>query len=305
MALAAVELTRKFGKTTALDAVSFRIEPGTITGFAGPNGAGKTTALRILAGRDLPDSGDVVCDGVSLCEYPEQCLAKIGFMPDALDNSTNTNVAEHLDLALRLRGLSGSARRDAFAGIVERTGLETMLENTISSLSKGMRQRVSLARMLAADPQYLLLDEPAAGLDPRARVELRDILRDLARRGKAVFLSSHILAELDELCDRVIIIEKGRIRETEETRPPEKTGIVLIASALPAAGFAARLAAKRSVRSAVPENRNRVRVELTEGDPAAFVAGLIAEGEPVTGFELAENTLEDRFLQATGKEGVK
>ena len=307
MKVEAVSLTRKFGAVTALDGVSFRLEPGEIAGFAGPNGAGKSTALRILAGRDLPDSGDVRYDGTSLCEYPEKLLPKIGFMPDALDGSTNTVVAEHLDLALRLRGFSGPEKRKRFAEAVEKTGIGTMLDHTVASLSKGMRQRVSLARMLASDPAVLLLDEPAEGLDPRARIELRDILRDLAKKGKTVFLSSHILTELDELCDRAIIIDRGRICDDAAARQTlQASGCALLISAkLAAETFAGLLAKKPEVAAAEPENAGRVRVELKTGDPAAFIAGLIGEGVPVIGFELIENKLETRYLDATGKDGGK
>jgi len=304
MRIEAVGLTKKFGAVTALDGVSFRLEPGEIAGFVGPNGAGKSTALRILAGRDLPDSGDVLCDGESLCEYPEKFLDRIGFMPDALADSTNTNVAEHLDFALRLRGLAGPEKKKRFDEIVQTAGIATMLENTLASLSKGMRQRVSLARMLAADPEVLLLDEPAAGLDPRARIELRDILRGLAKKGKTVFLSSHILAELDELCDRAIIIDKGRICDNAEEKEADHAGSTLrISAKLAAKAFAELLAKKPEVAAAVPENAGRVRVVLKTGEPAAFVAKLIGEGVPVTGFELVENKLEARFLEATGKDG--
>lgn len=299
MKMEVVDLTRRFGSVTALDGVSFCLEPGKVTGFVGPNGAGKSTALRILAGRDLPDAGDVLCDGISLCDYPEKCVGKIGFMPDALDDSTNTNVEEHLDLTLRLHGVTGRERIERLLEIVRITGLQPLLSKTIASLSKGMRQRVSLARILAADPEILLLDEPAAGLDPRARIELRDILRALAGRGKTVFLSSHILSELDDLCDSTIIIEKGKLKQHAELHT-ELQDTLLLTTTAPAAELAEKLAAIPEVRSATPEGKDKVRILLQEGeDPARFAARLISEGIPVTGFEVARQHLEELFLDAT------
>ena len=299
MILEAINLTRKFGNVTALDAVSFSLESGKITGFVGPNGAGKSTALRILAGRDLPDAGDVLCNGISLCDYPEKCLNKIGFMPDSLNDSTNTNVEEHLDFALRLHGISGQERLDRLQETIRITGLQPLLDKTIASLSKGMRQRVSLARTLLTDPEILLLDEPAAGLDPRARIELRDILRALADKGKTIFLSSHILTELDDLCDQTIIIEKGQLKKHTDLHT-HVTDTLLLSSAMPPAELAEKLRKRPEVQSVALEGKEKLRIVLHPGTaPANFVAGLITEGVPVTGFEMARLHLEDIFLDAT------
>ena len=299
MILEAINLTRKFGNVTALDAVSFSLESGKITGFVGPNGAGKSTALRILAGRDLPDSGDVRYNGISLCDYPEKCLAQIGFMPDSLNDSTNTNVEEHLDFAIRLHGISGQERLDRLQETIRVTGLQPLLDKTIASLSKGMRQRVSLARVLLTDPEILLLDEPAAGLDPRARIELRDILRALANKGKLIFLSSHILTELDDLCDQTIIIEKGLLKKHTDLHT-HVTDTLLLSSALPPAELAEKLRKRPEVQSVALEGKEKLRIVLQTGTaPANFVAGLITEGVPVTGFEIARLHLEDIFLDAT------
>lgn len=299
MKMEAINLTRRFGSVTALDTVSFRLTPGKITGFVGPNGAGKSTALRILAGRDLPDSGDVLCDGISLCDYPEKCIAKIGFMPDALDDSTNTNVEEHLDFTLRLHGITGSERLKRLQETARITGIQPLLNKTISTLSKGMRQRVSLARILVTDPEILLLDEPAAGLDPRARIELRDILRALSAQGKTIFLSSHILSELDDLCDHTIIIEKGKIKQ-DTVLHKQVTDTLLLSTALPAAELAEKLKDRPEVRSVKQDSPSRVLIILQQDvPPAPFVAKLIGDGIPVTGFETAKQHLEDLFLDAT------
>lgn len=294
-----IHLTRRFGNVTALDAVSFHLTPGKITGFVGPNGAGKSTAIRILAGRDLPDEGDVLLDGISLCDYPEKCLAKIGFMPDSLDDSTTINVEEYLDFTLRLHGITGLDRVNRLQETVRITGLQPLLHKTIAELSKGMRQRVSLARILLTDPQILLLDEPAAGLDPRARIELRDILRALSKQGKTVFLSSHILTELEDLCDRTIIIEKGKIKQQADLHV-QVADTLLLSSSLSVTELAERLRNRPEILSVDAEGTAKVRITLKKGNiPAEFVAKLIGEKVPVTGFEIAEKHLEELFLDAT------
>lgn len=203
-------ITKRFGRTVALDNVTFALtEPG-IYGFVGPNGSGKTTLLRILAGFDDADSGDAVIDGVSRLEYPEQFRRRIGFMPDTLPNSRDIIVKDYIDFYARAF-LKGEARQQKFREVCELTQLDVMLDKPLFALSKGMKQRVLLARLLIHDPELMLLDEPAAGLDPRARVELRDNLLELARRGKTILLSSHILGELEDMISGLVILEQGKL----------------------------------------------------------------------------------------------
>ena len=204
-------ITKRFGRTVALDNVSFALtEPG-IHGFVGPNGSGKTTLLRILAGFDDADSGDAVIDGVSRLEYPELFRRRIGFMPDTLPNSRDIIVKEYIDFYARAFCLNGEARKQKIREVCELTQLDVMLDKPLFALSKGMKQRVLLARLLIHDPELMLLDEPAAGLDPRARVELRDTLLELARMGKTILLSSHILGELEDMISGLIILEQGKL----------------------------------------------------------------------------------------------
>ena len=204
-------LTRRFGCNVALDHVSFAVPSGSVYGFVGPNGAGKTTAIRIMAGLDLPDSGQVWYDDLPAVEYPEKALRFIGFMPDTLADSHDIRVWEYLDFFARACGLKGAEKEKALARVGELTNLENLSDRFLGELSKGMKQQVSLARILLHEPSVLLLDEPAAGLDPRARIELRQSLRKLAFSGKTILISSHILSELEDLADGVVIIEKGKI----------------------------------------------------------------------------------------------
>ncbi|MDZ7616837.1 MAG: ABC transporter ATP-binding protein, partial [Patescibacteria group bacterium] len=204
-------LKRHFGRTKAVDGISFEFSSGHIFGFVGPNGAGKTTTMRILATLDDPTEGNAYVNGVSLVDDPEKARRFIGFMPDTLPAHRDMTVHEYLDFFARAYGLRG-AKRIAVVESVERfTNLAGIRQKFLPALSKGMKQRVSLARAMVHDPPVLILDEPAAGLDPRARVELRELLRVLADRGKAILISSHILTELAEICNGAVIIEQGHI----------------------------------------------------------------------------------------------
>lgn len=205
------QLKKQFGSTCAVDGLSFEFGAGQIFGFVGPNGAGKTTTMRILATLEEPTGGDVTIDGVSIVQHPERARAKVGFMPDTLPGHRDITVDEYLDFFARAYGLRHRERQSVVGDIKGFTRLSEICHKTLSELSKGMKQRVSLARSLIHDPPVLLLDEPAAGLDPRARIELRELLRALSEQRKAILISSHILTELSEICDGAVIIEQGRL----------------------------------------------------------------------------------------------
>jgi ABC-2 type transport system ATP-binding protein len=203
-------LHRHFGSTRAVDDVSFDVNRGTVFGYIGPNGAGKTTSMRILATLDLPNYGDAMIDGFSVINDPDRVRRRLGFMPDSFGTYPNVNCAEYLDFFARAYGLVGRERHRALRYTMGFTGLDKLAEKPIRGLSKGMKQRLCLGRAMIHDPSVLILDEPAAGLDPRARIELREMIRQLAADGKTILVSSHILTELAEMCDRVGIIEQGR-----------------------------------------------------------------------------------------------
>lgn len=204
-------LCKSFGDTQAVDQVSFSFQSGEIIGFIGPNGAGKTTTMRIMSTLEQPDGGDVYYDGESTVFFPEKARRAIGYMPDSLPAHSDVTVAHYLDFFARAYGLRGPKRRQTVAEVEDFTRLGQMRDKTLNQLSKGMKQRVSLARALLNDPQVLIMDEPAAGLDPRARIELRDLMRALKGAGKSILISSHILSELEDICTSTVIIEKGRV----------------------------------------------------------------------------------------------
>lgn len=207
-------LCRDFGPTRAVDQVSFDVPRGSVFGYIGPNGAGKTTSMRILSTLELPSSGDAYVEGLSSINDPDRVRNRLGFMPDSYGTYSDTNCAEYLDFFARSHGLIGRERTRRMRWVMDFTGLKGMAEKPIRGLSKGMKQRLCLGRALIHDPAVLILDEPAAGLDPRARIELRRIIRTLAADNKTILVSSHILTELAEMVDRVGIIEQGRLLAT-------------------------------------------------------------------------------------------
>ena len=204
-------LHRVFADTRAVNDVSFEVAAGEVFGYIGPNGAGKTTSMRILATLDEPTEGDALVDGFSVVDDPDRVRRRIGFMPDYFGTYPNVSVRDYLDFFARAYGLRGGERLRAIAYVMDFTKLDVLAHKEISGLSKGMKQRLCLGRTMIHDPGVLVLDEPAAGLDPRARIELREMIGRLAADGKAILISSHILTELAEMCHRIGILDEGRL----------------------------------------------------------------------------------------------
>ena len=201
-----------FKNHKALDDISFRVEPRSLHGFVGPNGAGKTTTLKAICTLLEPQVGSVRVFGLDVVRKKDAVRRRIGFMPDHFSMYREMTVYEYLDFFGAAYGLSVQQRDRTIADVLALTDMDRRKNDLISGLSRGMQQRVSVARVLINDPDLLLLDEPASGLDPRARIELMEILRELQRMNKTIFISSHILSELAELCDSVTIIDRGRIK---------------------------------------------------------------------------------------------
>ena len=295
---------RAFGSVVALDDVSFSVMPGQIAGFIGPNGAGKTTAMRIAATLDLPDEGDVRVAGISALEDPRAVRAQLGFMPDAVAMEPHTSVQDFLDFHARAAGLRGAARRRSIDDVAAFTGLGPLMKKLCTALSKGMRQRVLLAHALLHDPAVLLLDEPAAGLDPRARVELRELLRALAGLGKAALVSSHILSELAEICHTVVVIEAGRVRAQgrigEIARALRPHREVTVRALAPPEVLLAALSELPHVQDArLVSDGARFQTPGDDEVVADVLAGLVAAGARPVEFSAAEVDLEDLFLSLT------
>jgi ABC-2 type transport system ATP-binding protein len=204
-------VTRQFELLKAVDNVSFAVEPGSIVGIIGPNGAGKSTLFRMLATVDAPTSGRILLNGKSVTEHPTAARPYVGYMPERHGTYDNTTVFEFLDFFARAYQLQGRVRQQRLEAVMDFTGLGSLRDRLTKDLSKGMNQRVALARALIHDPLLLILDEPADGLDPRARIELRELLKVLASQGKGILISSHILTELGELCERCLVLQRGKV----------------------------------------------------------------------------------------------
>ncbi len=205
-------LTKRYGDFCALDDLSIHVGRGQILGFIGPNGAGKTTAIKILVGLSRPTCGNAWIAGVNCSKQASQIKRVVGYMPDRFGSYDNMRVREYLDFFGAVFGLAVKDRRKRIAEVMETTNTAVMQDKFVESLSHGMQQRVGIARTLLHDPQVLILDEPANGLDPRARIEMRELLLRLASQGKTLIVTSHILPELARICDTVAIISGGRLQ---------------------------------------------------------------------------------------------
>jgi ABC-2 type transport system ATP-binding protein len=215
-------LTKNYGNLTAVDNLNLTIKDGDIFGFIGPNGAGKTTTMRILVTLLEPFGGSAFIDGLNVAKEGKKIRRIVGYMPDFMGVYDDLKVFEYLEFFAAAFGIERKKRKSIVEGVLELTDLESKKSATVDSLSRGMQQRLGLARVLIHDPKVLILDEPASGLDPRARIEIRELLRELKRMGKTIMISSHILSELEEICDHVGIIEHGQLvfsGTLEEIRP--------------------------------------------------------------------------------------
>ena len=299
-----VNLKKYFGTTRAVDDISFTFSSGQIFGFVGPNGAGKTTTMRILATLDEPTSGDAKIDDVSLVETPEQARRLIGYVPDALPTHRDISVHDYLDFFARAYGMIGAQRRQVVESIEGFTNLTGIREKTLHALSKGMKQRVSLARALLHDPPVLVMDEPAAGLDPRARVELRELLRILSGQGKAILISSHILTELSEICDGAVIIEQGQIVTAgtlKEIASPDVEQHTVVIRPLNRQNDLHKAMLLMPNVAAVNQLGNEIEAQITGSEETCsqLLANLIQDGYRIVEFKQRGGDLESVFMNVT------
>ncbi len=275
-------LTKRYGDLFAVRDVDLSVPRGAIFGLIGPNGAGKSTTFLVLASLLAPTTGRVRVAGRDPVENPRAVRATLGYMPDVMGVYDNLRVDEYLEFfagAYRLPRSSWPALIDGLLELVELAGKRRAM---VDSLSRGMKQRLSLARALVHDPEVLVLDEPASGLDPRARVELRELLVQLRDMGKTVVISSHILAELEEMCTEVAILEAGRLLAVGSPR-----------------SIGDQLGGARAVRVRLAGGEVQEHTVGSEEEQQALLARLIAEGLPVVEFTETSSGLEDLFLRVT------
>ncbi len=304
MKISVVKLKKHFGATKAVDGISFSFASDQIFGFVGPNGAGKSSTMRILATLDEPTSGDAFIDEISLIQEPEVARRLVGYVPDSLPSHRDITVHEYLDFFARAYGICGNRRRKVVADTEEFTNLGGIRDKRLHALSKGMKNRVSVARALVHDPAVLIMDEPAAGLDPRARIELRELLKVIAAQGKAVLISSHILSELAEICTGAVFIERGRIlragtlKELLVDNQMRRTVIVRPLNRLEEVHK--YLQTQPNVEGAkVTEHTIEAEVIGTEDVCCGLLSGLIHAGFAVVEFRQRKLDLEQIFMSVT------
>jgi ABC-2 type transport system ATP-binding protein len=305
--ITAENLTKVYGKRTALDHVSFEVPEGEIFGFVGPNGAGKTTTLRILAGLLEPTGGHASIGGVDVARQPDLVHSRLGYMPDFFGVYDQLTVSEYLDFYAACYRQPKERRVKVVAQLLELIGLTERRDQMVDTLSRGLKQRLCLARALVHDPVVLLLDEPASGLDPRARVDMREILKELRRMGKTIIISSHILPELTELCTMIGIIDHGRMQVTgsvqevvQRLSAGRRLRITVVGDKEAAVAVLKPLAAVRNI------DTDNGAIEATyEGDDsiaAEILQALTAAGIKVSGFSQVDGGLEEAFMRATSDE---
>ena len=313
------KLVKTFGDTRAVNEVSFEVYPGEVFGFIGPNGAGKTTSMKILSTLETPDSGTARVDGFCSVNDPERVRRRLGYMPDGFGAYSNVTCEEYLDFFARSYGLRGKDRMASLRNVMGFTQLDQIAQKPITGLSKGMKQRLCLGRSLIHNPKVLVLDEPAAGLDPRARIELREMITALADDGKSLLISSHILTELAEMCDRVAIIEQGTllaVGSVDEILSGNQSAMIGQPStgdqsrATEVGQLAMQILRDGSAAKDWLEKELQVPVRLTgnslqfpfSGSPeqqAELLRKLIENGFPVLSFSNKQRSLEDAFLHVT------
>ena len=305
-------LTKRYGDFTALDDLSIHVDRGQILGFIGPNGAGKTTTIKILVGLSKPTSGSATIAGVNCSENASRIKRLVGYMPDRFGSYDNMRVHEYLDFFGAIFGIPSSKRRSRIAEVMEITNTTYMQDRYVESLSHGMQQRVGIARTLLHDPEVLILDEPANGLDPKARIEMRQLLLQLASQGKTLIVTSHILPELARICNVVAIVTSGKLRafgtvdEVMSKLCPQRNYEIQLS------GPEQMATAERVLRDALSDTEPvttspaewtlRFPTVRSEAELAELLNQLVAAKLPIAQFRELTSDLEDAFLSVAGRD---
>lgn len=300
-------LKKSYGNFKALNGLNLEIKKGEIFGFIGPNGAGKSTTMKIVAGLLSANSGEVYVDGIDAIKDNKALKDKIGYMPDFFGVYDNLRAIEYLEFYASIYGIIGEEARELAMDLLELVNLKDKWDANVDGLSRGMKQRLCLARCLVHNPELLILDEPASGMDPRARYEMKGILKNLREMGKTIIVSSHILSELGEICTRIGIIKNGSIvcEGTVEE-------VMLMASGTAPINITVMNEPDNAigVLKEIPEvkeisvDENKITVSIVGGNKEAkeLLKALILKDIPVISFSRAAGNLEEVFIQITGKD---
>ncbi|WP_409341301.1 ATP-binding cassette domain-containing protein [Paenibacillus sp. MBLB4367] len=303
------DLTKTYGSFTALSSLTMTIEAGTVFGFVGPNGAGKSTTMMILATLLAPTSGTAKVGGYEVTEHPKDVRRLIGYMPDFFGVYDNFKTTEYLDFYGASYGIPRAERQKMIPQLLELVNLTDKADFYVDALSRGMKQRLCLARCLVHDPQLLILDEPASGMDPRARIEMREILKELKSMGKTIIISSHILPELAEMVDEIGVIERGQLiakgKVSDIQRQMRASRVLTIRMLEREAEAAGELKDAMHV-SYVQHDEQGIHLHFGGDDEeqSALLLQLIAKGYKVVTFSEAQTDLEDVFLEITKGAGA-
>lgn len=299
------KLTKSYGKTQALQGLDLSIGDGELHGFVGPNGAGKTTAMRILATLMKPDSGDAQVDEISIISQPECARRLVGYMPDFFGVYDNLKAWEYLDLYAGCVGMNVKDRRRRIDEMLMLTELESKREAYVDHLSRGMKQRLCLARAMMHDPKLLILDEPASGMDPRARAEMRGILKNISHIGKTVLISSHILPELADMCDHMTILDHGKAIFTGsmselENRMHSESELTIRFERMPNESLKTEMLDVLKEKN-IREEQNMWHIAIAQDDErdADILSRWIRMGAAICDFHREKVTLEEVFMEVT------
>ena len=302
------DLNKSYGKFKALDNLNLEIEKGELFGFVGPNGAGKTTTMRIVSGLLSADSGEVQVDGIDALKNPQKIKEKIGYMPDFFGVYDNLKALEYMEFYASIYGITGREATKLCYELMELVNLSDKADSYVDGLSRGMKQRLCLARSLVHNPELLILDEPASGLDPRARFEMKEILRNLSSMGKTIIISSHILPELAEMCSSIGIIEHGSMvvkGQVGEIMRKMTTSNPLVMEVVEGQEQAVRILKENPLveNISIRENSISMGFKGERKEEAELLASLIRGNVLVSSFVREEGNLEALFMQLTEKSG--
>jgi len=301
------ELDKSYGKFKALNKLDLSIDKGEIYGFIGPNGAGKSTTMKIVSGLLYPDSGEVYLDNIDAIKNNKKLKEYIGYMPDFFGVYDNLKAYEYLEFFASIYGISGQDMKKLSMDLLELVNLSDKYDSYVDGLSRGMKQRLCLARCLIHNPKLLILDEPASGMDPRARVEMKNILKRLKSMGKTILVSSHILSELGEICSKIGVIEhghmvyEGKVEEImDKISGKNPIAITLIEKSEEAIKI---LKEDRNISQIkVIDNKISAGFSGEDRDSCRLLKNLIDNNIPITSFKRERSSLEDIFMKITEKD---